>query len=343
MQSGFNEEGYMTRRYIDRIQHRFTIGCLMTVCLLTASVPSNLAKKGSFKTQEGSAYIPAGTTLNVRMIDELDTGKAKPGDSFRASLDAPVVVEGRTVASKNALVHGRVTDVVSSGRLKRPASLTLTLTRITLSNGRMAAIETSPYTLDGKSHNVRNAALIGGGAAAGAVLGGVAAGKKGAVIGSAVGAGAGVATAYITGKQELVVPSETGFQFATTGSTAVASSRREASAWGHTAFPSDKKDRDGGWVFGDRDRRVIRDYFRNRYSNLPPGLAKRGGNLPPGLEKHIQRNGQLPPGLQKRVEPFPQDLVSQLPRIPERIRRVILGRRALMLDGNTILDELTLD
>ena len=70
---------------------------------------------------------------------------------------------------------------------------------------------------------------------------------------------------------------------------------------------------------------------------------KRGGNLPPGLEKHIQRNGQLPPGLQKRVEPFPQDLVSQLPRIPERIRRVILGRRALMLDGNTILDELALD
>ena len=97
-------------------------------------------------------------------------------------------------------------------------------------------------------------------------------------------------------------------------------------------------------MFGDRDRRIIRDYFRNRYSNLPPGLAKRGGNLPPGLEKHIQRNGQLPPGLQKRVEPFPQDLVSQLPRIAERIRRVILGRRALMLDDhNTILDEFLLD
>ena len=63
-----------------------------------------------------------------------------------------------------------------------------------------------------------------------------------------------------------------------------------------------------------------------------------------GLEKHIQRNGQLPPGLQKRVEPFPQDLVSQLPRIAERIRRVILGRRALMLDDhNTILDEFLLD
>lgn len=334
----------MTKQCLDRFQSHLGVGCLMVICLMTASVPASLAKKGSFRTQEGSAFIPAGMTLNVRMIDELDTGKTQPGDSFRASLDKPVVVNGRTVASKDALVRGTVIEVVSSGRLKRPASLTMKLTQIALSSGRTVPIETSPYTLDGKSHNVRNAALIGGGAAAGAVLGGVAAGKKGAVIGSAVGAGAGVATAYITGKQELVIPSETGFQFATARNNTPASSGREASDWGYTAFPSDKRDRDGGWVFGDRDRRIICDYFRNRYSNLPPGLAKRGGNLPPGLEKHIQRNGQLPPGLQKRVEPFPQDLVSQLPRVAERIRRVILGRRAMMLDDrNTILDEFMLD
>ena len=35
-------------------------------------------------------------------------------------------------------------------------------------------------------------------------------------------------------------------------------------------------------VFGPRDRDLIGGYYRNRYSNLPPGLAKRGGNLPPG-------------------------------------------------------------
>src|SRR5262245_40454096 len=209
----------ITNRRPNRIESHLGICCLIAVCLLTASVPSSFAKKGTFTTHEGSVSIPAGTTLNVRMIDELDTGRTQKGDSFRASLDRPVVVDGRTVAPKDALVRGTVTDVVSSGRLKRPASLTLRLTQVTLSNGRMVPVETSPYTLDGKSHNVRNAALIGGGAAAGAVLGGVAAGKKGAVIGSAVGAGAGVATAYVTGKQEIVVPSETGFQFATAGNS----------------------------------------------------------------------------------------------------------------------------
>ena len=77
----------ITKPSMNRIQSQLSIGCLMAVCLMTASVPSSLAKKAGFKTQEGSAFIPAGTTLNVRMIDELDTGKAQPGDSFRASLD----------------------------------------------------------------------------------------------------------------------------------------------------------------------------------------------------------------------------------------------------------------
>ncbi|MBM3804272.1 MAG: hypothetical protein FJW26_18395 [Acidimicrobiia bacterium] len=327
-----------------RIESRAGTFCLVAICLVTASVPASLARRGGFKTQPGSAYIPAGTTLNVRMIDQLDTGRTQAGDSFRASLDNSVVVDGRTVAVKDALVRGVVRDAVSSGRLKRPASLTLELTQLTLSDGRVVPVETKPYTLDGKSHNLRNAALIGGGAAAGAVLGGVAAGKKGAVIGGAAGAGAGIATAYLTGKQEIVVPSETGFQFATAGRRLAPATQRESSEWNHAAFRSGDRDRDGGWVFGDRDRRVIRDYFRNRYSNLPPGLAKRGGHLPPGLEKHLQRNGQLPPGLQKRVEPFPRDLAVQLPSIPERIRRVILGRRALMLDDrNTILDEFLFD
>jgi hypothetical protein len=335
----------MTKQRIKAVRTEASVSFLLAVCVMTASVPSSFAKKASFRTQEGSASIPAGTAIHIRMIDELDTGKNTAGDTFRASLAQPIVVSGgQTVAAKDGLVRGRVTDVGSSGRLKRPASLTLRLTQITLTNGRVVPVETSPYTLDGKSHALRNATLIGGGAAAGAVLGGVAGGKKGAIIGSGVGAGAGMATAYLTGKQEIVVPPETGLQFATTGNIAAASSQRPNGP-GNSAFDRDMDDRgNDGWVFHERDRRTIRDYFRSRYSNLPPGLAKRGGTLPPGLEKQLERNGKLPPGLQKRIEPFPQELEAQLPRIPDQIRRVILGRRALMLDDrNTILDELFLD
>lgn len=31
--------------------------------------------------------------------------------------------------------------------------------------------------------------------------------------------------------------------------------------------------------FGTHDREIIREYFRDQNSNLPPGLAKRGGQL----------------------------------------------------------------
>jgi hypothetical protein len=81
----------------------------------------------------------------------------------------------------------------------------------------------------------------------------------------------------------------------------------------------DDRDSRGGVrvVFSMHDRDIIRDYYRDQNSNLPPGLAKRNGNLPPGLQKHLERDGTLPPGLQKRVQPFPVDLERRLPRLPE--------------------------
>ncbi len=88
-------------------------------------------------------------------------------------------------------------------------------------------------------------------------------------------------------------------------------------------------------VFSSRDRDIIRDYYHNRYSKLPPGLAKRNGNLPPGLEKHLERDGTLPPGLQKRLTPFPDDLERQLPRLPSIYRRGTIGMDVVILDRRT--------
>ena len=98
----------------------------------------------------------------------------------------------------------------------------------------------------------------------------------------------------------------------------------------------DKEDRRGtGYAFGPRDRDTISGYYRNRYSNLPPGLAKRNGNLPPGLAKQLRRNGTLPPGLQKRVEPFPPDLIRQLRPLPSYYSRGVIGDQAIILDERT--------
>ena len=91
--------------------------------------------------------------------------------------------------------------------------------------------------------------------------------------------------------------------------------------------------------FSTQDREIIHHYFLENTSNLPPGLAKRGGNLPPGLERQLRENGTLPPGLQKRLQPFPSDLARRLPPLPEGCSRFMLGDRALVLNrAHVILD-----
>jgi hypothetical protein len=295
--------------------------------------------------------IAPGTELRVSLLDRLDTGKTDAGETFSATLAEPVSFRGRVVWARGTTVTGRVVEVVSSGRLKRPASLTLEVTAVGKSSIRSEALQ-----IDGKSHAARDLGLIGGGTAAGAILGGIAGGGKGTVIGSMVGAGAGTATAYATGKQEIVLAPETQLLFIVADKTPDARRTsevrqepepREMSMASRNYLRRDRdrdhdEDRDDAYdslIFSDRDQNVIRAYFRSNRENLPPGLAKRNDNLPPGLERRLRRDGTLPPGLQKRAELFPEELTGRLPRLPEGYSRVTLsGRAMIMSDDGQIVD-----
>lgn len=96
-----------------------------------------------------------------------------------------------------------------------------------------------------------------------------------------------------------------------------------------------------GRAFGKKERKTIRDWFRNKANlqGLPPGLAKRE-ELPPGLQRHLERNGTLPPGLQKRLQPLPHRLKSRLPRTRRGVRRVVVAGNVILLEERTgkILD-----
>src|SRR5205809_994856 len=41
--------------------------------------------------------IPAGTDVYVRMIDSIDSERSHPDETFRASLDKPVLVDNQTI------------------------------------------------------------------------------------------------------------------------------------------------------------------------------------------------------------------------------------------------------
>lgn len=91
----------------------------------------------------------------------------------------------------------------------------------------------------------------------------------------------------------------------------------------------------GSVVFTTRDQGYVRDYYRNG-SNLPPGLAKRGGDLPPGLRRQLQRNGTLPPGLQNHLEPLSADLERRLSPLPATYYyRGRVGPDVVIVDNRT--------
>jgi len=65
----------------------------------------------------------------------------------------------------------------------------------------------------GKSHKKRNLAWIGGGGGGGSLVGLAAGGGVGAAIGAGVGAGGGTVAAFVTGRKNIVLPSESRLYF----------------------------------------------------------------------------------------------------------------------------------
>lgn len=158
--------------------------------------------EGSKLIPQDPITIPSGTPVTVRLQSSVSSATASAGDRFDAVLDAPIVINGRTVAQSGAPVVGRVVTARRSGRLQDPGVIQLALSSISV-EGKQVAVSSSSVIARGASHKKRNWAMIGGGAGGGALIGGLMGGGKGALIGSAVGAGAGTGTAYATGKKDV--------------------------------------------------------------------------------------------------------------------------------------------
>lgn len=156
--------------------------------------------------------IPAGTEIVVRMIDDVDSEVHRVGQTFRASVDEPVIVGGKTLIPRGADVVAKLVESKESGKLTGRAELTMDLVSITL-NGKTFEMVTSEATTTSEARGKQTAKVAGGAAALGAIIGGIAGGGKGAAIGAVTGAGAGTAVQVLTKGQRVRIPSETRLSF----------------------------------------------------------------------------------------------------------------------------------
>ena len=162
--------------------------------------------------QPAQVTVAEGTRLTVRLIDPVDSEKNKQGDTFRASLDSPVLIQEKTVIPKNADVEARLVSAKSAGHFAGSSAVVLVLTKITV-GGKAYDVQTGEFSKKGASRGKRSAAIIGGGTAAGAAIGAIAGGGKGAAIGAAAGAGAGAGVQALTKGEQIKLPSETLLEF----------------------------------------------------------------------------------------------------------------------------------
>lgn len=179
----------------------------------TAAAPGAATAAASAPARsQDTVRVPAGTRLVVRMIDSVNSRQNRAGDTFTASLERPLDVNGTVVARRGARVFGTLEQVKSAGKIKGRSELRLALTGIEI-NGSTHPITTGSYDVRGKSRGKDTAKKVGIGAAVGGVIGAIAGGGKGAAIGAGVGAGAGTAAQVLTHGQQINVPSETVLDF----------------------------------------------------------------------------------------------------------------------------------
>jgi outer membrane biosynthesis protein TonB len=151
--------------------------------------------------------VPSGTALPVRLVDVIDSATAQTGDTFHATLDSPIAVDGEVVVPAHYDVEGHVVAAQSSGKFAGRALLELQLDRIKVGD-RWYNIQTDHFKQETGSRGKNTAEKVGAGAVAGAILGGIFGGGKGAAIGSVAGAGAGGGVQAASKKPDIKLASE---------------------------------------------------------------------------------------------------------------------------------------
>lgn len=172
--------------------------------------PTTTAHQPPPPSEPKMVELPAGTVIEMELVDSLSSKTNKAGDTFTAKVIDSVEMGGQMLIPADSMVEGTVTQAVSAKQMTGQAVLTLHFDKVNLPSGDEVPISAS-LTEKGKKIGKRTAGIVGGSAAGGAVLGRIL-GKdtKSAVLGAAIGAVAGTGVAASQKGQELKLPAGTG-------------------------------------------------------------------------------------------------------------------------------------
>jgi TolA-binding protein len=170
-----------------------------------APAPRSSTPRTQTSTPTAAADVPAGTELDVRLQNSLNSGTAQVEDRFEATTLVDLNLDGRTVIPAGSLMRGVVSSVESATRTNRTAKMTVSFDQITV-NGREYPVRAT-VTQAIRGEGIKGeAGRVGVGAGVGAVIGGILGGFKGALAGILIGGGGTIAA---TEGKEVELPQGT--------------------------------------------------------------------------------------------------------------------------------------
>ena len=156
--------------------------------------------------------IPAGTEVQVTMIDSINSKSSQVGSLFRSSLHVPITSGDQVIIPGGTDVYVKLVHAKSAGSIKGSSELEVILDHL-VTQGESIPLDSSTVRQKGASRGKQTAkrsAIVGG---AGAILGGIIGGGKGAAIGASVGAGGTLAYQALTKGPEIRIPAQTRLNF----------------------------------------------------------------------------------------------------------------------------------
>jgi hypothetical protein len=155
---------------------------------------------------QNNISLPTGTSLTVKLENNLATASSKTGDPFSARVTQAVVVDGKTVVPIGATVQGRVAQVSEPRRISGRPTIGILPDTLVMPDGQKfvlsaSLVETNLHNgtevndegqFKGRGHDGQDLTEIGMATGGGMVIGGLAGGPKGVAIGGAIGATATV-------------------------------------------------------------------------------------------------------------------------------------------------------
>jgi hypothetical protein len=155
---------------------------------------------------QNNISLPTGTSLTVKLDNNLATYSSKTGDPFSARVTEAVLLDGKTIIPIGATVQGRVTQVSEPRRIQGISTIGIFPEALVMPDGQRFVLSASLTDTDldngtsvnnegqfkGVGRSGEDLAEIGIGTGGGMLIGGLADGGKGVVIGGAIGATATV-------------------------------------------------------------------------------------------------------------------------------------------------------